>query len=221
VSSILSPRTARRAYTATAGIFVPRVDGSVGTDKVKFDRERLQSALTLGVSGAFAQELVRVAGLDLSVDEVRDGLDATRPKMGSYVEISYTDTDRANVEAVLPHLIDSLDQVYADTLDFALAETENELRPLVPGESRVYTGPAYLDAFPEPEFSVNPPRTAWYAFVGFLVGALAATGFMLGGQRRPRVTSTDDLREHLGYPAWAHVGGSCSYSSPRRSVVLS
>ena len=203
-------------YTATAGIFVPRVDGSVGTDKVKFDRERLQSALTLGVSGAFAQELVRVAGLDLSVDEVREGLDATRPKMGSYVEISYTDTDRATVEAVLPHLIDSLDQVYADTLDFARAETENELRPIVPGESRVYTGPAYLDAFPEPEFSVNPPRTAWYAFVGFLVGALAATGFMLGGQRRPRVTSTDDLREHLGYPAWAHVGGSARRRRPSR-----
>ena len=144
------------------------------------------------------------------------GLDATRPKMGSYVEISYTDTDRANVEAVLPHLIDSLDQVYADTLDFALAETENELRPVVPGESRVYTGPAYLDAFPEPEFSVNPPRTAWYAFVGFLVGALAATGILLGGQRRPRVTSTDDLREHLGYPAWAHVGGSARRRRPSR-----
>ena len=145
---------------------MPRVDGTLGTDRVKFDRERLQSALTLGVSGAFAQELIRVAGLDLSVDEVRDGLDATRPRMGSYVEISYTDDDRANVEAVLPHLIDTLDQVYADTRDASLAQTEDELRPRIPGESLVYTGPAYLDAFPDPEFSVNAPRTSWYAFVG-------------------------------------------------------
>lgn len=203
-------------YTATAGIFVPRVDGTPQSDRVKFDRERLQSALTLGVSGAYAQELISVAGLDLSVSEVREGLDATRPKMGSYVEISYTDADRANVEAVLPHLVDTLDQVYADTRQFALAETENELRPLVPGESRVYTGPAYLDAFSEPEFSVNSPRTAWYAFVGFLVGALISMGLMLAGQRRPRVTSTDDLREHLGVPTWAHVGGSARRRRPTR-----
>lgn len=203
-------------YTATAGIFVPRVDGTLGTDRVKFDRERLQSALTLGVSGAYAQELIRVAGLDLSVDEVRDGLDATRPRMGSYVEISYTDDDRANVEAVLPHLIDTLDQVYADTRDASLAQAEDELRPRIPGESLVYTGPAYLDAFPDPGFAVNAPRTSWYAFVGFLVGALAATGIMLGGQRRPRVTSTDDLREHVGLRAWAHVGGSARRRRPSR-----
>jgi hypothetical protein len=212
----LAGGTRPTTYTATAGIFVPRVDGTPGTDRVKFDRERLQSALTLGVSGAYAQELISVAGLDLSTEEVREGLDATRPKMGSYVEISYTDTNRANVEAVLPHMIDTLDAVYADTREFALAQTENELRPVIPGESRVYTGPAYLNAFPEPEFTVNAPRTAWYAFVGFLVGALAATGIMLGGQRRPRVSSTDDLREHIGLAAWAHVGGSARRRRPTR-----
>ncbi len=195
-------------YTATAGIFVPRVDGSVGTDRVKFDRERLQSALTLGVSGAYAQQLIDVAGLDMDVQEVRDGLDATRPRMGSYVEISFTSRDRAAVEAVLPHQIEALDLVYADARATSLAQTEDELRPLVPGESRVYTGPAYLDAFPDPEFSSNPPRTAWYAFVGLLVGALAAAGILLAGQRRPRVMSTDDLRTHVGYGVWAHVGGS-------------
>jgi Mrp family chromosome partitioning ATPase len=203
-------------YTATAGIWVPRVDGTVGSDRVKFDRERLQSALTLGVSGAFAQELIDVAGLDLSVDEVREGLDATRPRMGSYVEISYTDDDRAVVEAVLPNLIDTLDRVYEDARAVSLAQTEDELRPVVPGESRVYTGPAYLDAFPDPEFSVNSPRTAWYVFVGFLVGAIVSAGFLLAGQRRPRVTSTDDLRTHVGYGVWAHVGGTARRRRPTR-----
>lgn len=195
-------------YTATAGVWVPKVDGTVQTERVRFDRERLQSALTLGVSGAYAQQLIEVAGLDLPVDEVRAGLDATRPRMGSYIEISYTSRDRAAVEAVLPHLIESLDRVYADARAVSLAQTEDELRPLVPGESRVYTGPAYLDAFPDPDLSVNSPRTGWYAFVGFLVGALAAAGFLLAGQRHPRVMSTDDLRTHVGYGVWAHVGGA-------------
>ncbi len=195
-------------YTASAGVIVPRVDGSIGTDRVKFERERLQTALTLAVSGAFAQELAAVADLDIPVQEVRDNLDATRPRMGSYVEITYTDSDRARTEAVMPHLVDTLDLVFAESQEFAIAQTENELRPVVPGESRIYTGPAYLRAFPEPGFSVDPPRTAWFAFVGFLTGALIAAGVQLGGQRRPRVTNTDDLQRHVGLPVWAHVGGA-------------
>ncbi len=195
-------------YTGSAGVLVPRVDGSLGRDTVKFDQQRLQTALTLGVSGAYAQELIEVAGLDLSVDEVRANMDATRPRMGSYVQISYTDTDRARVDAVMPHLVDTLDKVFADTQDFAISQTENELRPVIPGESRIYTGPAYLRAFSEPGFESNPPRTAWFAFVGFFTGVLVAAGVQLAGQRRPRVTSTDDLPRHIGLGVWAHVGGT-------------
>ncbi|MFN7148409.1 MAG: O-antigen ligase family protein [Microthrixaceae bacterium] len=194
-------------YRASAGVLVPAVDGSAGTDSVRFDRERLQGALTLGVSGAFAQELQQRAGLELGIDEIRDRLDATRPRMGLYVEYSFTDTDRANVEAVMPHMIDAMDQIFADVQDLAVDDTEYALRPLIPGESRVYTGPAYLHGFSEPGFGVIQPRGTWYAFVGFILGALVATGFMLAGQRRPRVTNTDDLSRHVGLSVWAHVGG--------------
>lgn len=193
-------------YTATAGVLVPAVDGSLGSEKVRFERERLQGALTMGVSGAYAQELGRRADLDLGVDEIRERLDATRPRMGLYVEYSFTDADRANVEAVMPHMIDAMDQVFADVQDLAVDDTEYALRPLVPGESRLYTGPAYLPGFPEPGFAVNPPRGGWYTVVGFMLGVVVATGFALAGQRRPRVTSTDDLGRHAGLPVWAHVG---------------
>ncbi len=139
-------------------MIVPRVDGSLGTDRVKFDRERLQTALTLAVSGAYAQELGELSGLDIPVQEVRDRLDATRPRMGSYLEVTYTDGDAQRVEAVVPHLVDALDNVYAESHDFAIAQTENQLRPIVPGESRVYDGPAYLRAFPESGFSWRSPH---------------------------------------------------------------
>lgn len=195
-------------YRATSGVVVPAVDGSGGTDRVRFERERLQRALTLGVSGAYAQELAEQAGLDLSVEEVRERLSVTRPRMGLYVEISYRDTDRANVEAVMPYLVTSLDQIFEDTQDFSLGETEDELRPVVPGESRIYTGPAYLNAFPEAGFAVEPPSTTWFVLVGFVAGGLATAGILLAGQRRPRVTNTDDLPRHIALSAWAHLGGS-------------
>lgn len=194
-------------YTASAGVLVPAVDGSIATDAVRFDQERLQGALTLGVSGAFAQELRERAGLDLGIDEVRERLDAARPNMGLYVEYSFTDTDRANVEAVMPHMIDAMDQIFADVQDLAVDDTEYALRPLVPGESRVYTGPAYLHGFPEPGFGVNQPRGTWFTIVGFVLGVVIATGIVFTGQRRPRVTNTDDLARHVGLAVWAHVGG--------------
>jgi hypothetical protein len=203
-------------YRASSGVIVPAVDGNAGTDRVRFERERLQRALTLGVSGAYAQELAEQAGLDLSTEEVRERLSVARPRMGLYVEISYRDTDRSNVEAVMPHLVSSLDQVFADTRDFSLAETEDELRPVVPGESRVYTGPAYLDAFPEPGFSVEPPSTGWFVMVGFVAGALATAGVLLAGQRRPRLTNTDDLLRHVGLSTWAHVGGTSGRNKATR-----
>jgi Mrp family chromosome partitioning ATPase len=195
-------------YRATSGVVVPTVDGAGGVDQVRFERERLQRALTLGVSGAYAQELIEQADLDLSIEEVRDRLSVTRPRMGLYVEISYRDTDRANAEAVMPYLVTTLDQIFEDTQDLSLAETEDQLRPVVPGESRIYTGPGYLNAFPEAGFAVEPPSTTWYVMVGFVVGGLATAGVLLAGQRRPRVTNTDDLPRHIALSAWAHVGGS-------------
>lgn len=195
-------------YRASAGVMVPAVDGAAGIESVRFERERLQRALTLGVSGAYAQELIEQAGLDLSTEEVQERLDATRPRMGFYIEITFSDTDRSNVEAVMPYLIPSLDAVFSQTQEASLGSTEDELRPVVPGESRIYTGPAYLDAFSEPGFVVDPPSTGWFMFVGFLAGALVTAGVLLAGQRRPRVTNTDDIPGHIGCPTWAHVGGS-------------
>lgn len=195
-------------YTATAGAIVPRVDGSLGSDNVIVESERLQGVLTLAVSGAFAQELIEAAELDESVDDVRGRLDATRPRMGFYVEYTYTDTDRSTVEAVMPHMVDTLDSVFAQAQEVSADQTENELRPVIPGESRIYSGPAYLRTGTGATLDTTPPTVVWPAFIGFLTGALIAAGLLLAGQRRPRVTRTDDLKRHLGLPVWAHVGGT-------------
>lgn len=204
------------SFTASAGVIVPRVDGSLGRDRVKIERERIQTALTLGISGAYAQELIERAGLDQSVEEVRERLDAGRPRMGSYVEISYTDTDRARVESVMVHLKPTLDAVFAEVQAASLGQTQDELRPVIPGESRIYTGPAYLDSFAEPGFDEQPPRTVWYGFVGAFTGGLLAAGVVLAGQRRPRLAATDDVRRHVGVPVWAHVGGGSRRNAPTR-----
>lgn len=195
-------------YTATAGILVPRLDGSAGQQWVAFDRERLQGALTMGVSTAYAASLRQLSGIDLDVREIADNMAATRPEMGNYVEFAYTDTDPARVEAVMPHMIDALDDVYESAQEFARPRAEETLRPIVPGEARIYDGPAYFRAYRDATFSEEPPGVAWAAFVGFAAGAFLAAGVLLAGQRRPRVTTADDLWRHLRMRTWAHVGGA-------------
>ncbi len=192
-------------YTTTYSLWVPRLDGSLGVSWVPFDQQQFQSVLTMGVSGAYAQELREQASLDLSVPEVRERLDASRPRMGNVVEISYTDSDRSRVEAVMEVQRQAFDAVHQAVRDASSPQTEDEVRPAIPGESRVYSGPTYLDPYGLPRFTINTPRTAWYMFVGSISAALVAAGLLLAGQRRPRVTSTDDLDRFVGYQVWSHV----------------
>ncbi len=193
-------------YTTTYSLWVPRLDGSLGVPWVPFDQQQFQSVLTMGVSGAYASELREQASLDLSVPEVRERLDATRPRMGNLVEISYTDSDRSNVEAVMEVQRQAFDAVHQSVRDASSPQAEDEVRPAIPGESRVYSGPTYLDPYGLARFTVNSPRTGWYVFVGSVSAGLVALGAMLAGQRRARVTSTDDLGRLVGCPVWSHVG---------------
>jgi len=193
-------------YTTTYSLWVPRLDGSLGVPWVPFDQQQFQSVLTMGVSGAYAQELREQASLDLSVPEVRERLDATRPRMGNLVEITYTDADRSRVEAVMEVQRQAFDAVHRTVREASSPQAEDEVRPAIPGESRVYSGPTYLDPYGLARFTVNAPRTVWYVLVGSVSAALVALGALLAGQRRARVTSTDDLGRLVGCPVWSHVG---------------
>lgn len=202
----LASSTVPTSYTATAGIVVPSLDGPESREVVVIDRQRLQGMLTLVVSNAYAAELQRLSGIELSVPEIRSRMSVTRPDMGAYLELEYEDTSRDNVLAVMPHMVTALDEVLRSSREVAEAQVANELRPIVPGEQRYYSGDLYLRAYRDTIYGENPPRTVWMVFVGMLTGALTAAGFTLAQQRRPRVNNDDDFLAVTGLPVWAHVG---------------
>jgi len=195
------------SYTMTAGTFVPRLDGSVGRQGVSVDQQQMQGVLTLAISGAYAAELNDLAGLDSSVPVTRERMFAARPRMGNYIEISYTTTDRSEATAVMSHLLTALDRVYDSTRLTSIEQTENELRPVVPGETRIYTGPRFLPTSEEAALGVQPPRTLWLMFVGSMVGAIAGVGLVMTGQRHPRIRHDDDFLSEVGLPVWARLRG--------------
>jgi O-antigen ligase len=195
-------------YTATAGLFTPQLDGPENATAISINRTRMQGILTMAVSNAYAAELKELSGIDLEIPEIRDRMMATRPgrRMGSYVQIQYSDTNRENTLAVMPHLIAALDGVYLTSREFSEEQAANELRPVFPGEQRYYTGDHYWPAYPDSIFGESPPRAAWMVFVGMLTGSLTALGFALAQQRRPRINNDDEFPEVTGLPVWAHVG---------------
>ncbi len=193
-------------YDAVAGVFVPQLDGPEGREVIMVDRERLQGVLTTSISAAYAAQLKELSGIDLSVQEIRSRMSVTRPRMGAYVELRYSDTDRANAEAALPQLLPAMEAVYQQAHEFARDQTANEMRPIIPGEQRFYSGDFYLDIGRAADIEVVPQRTTWLVFVGLSTGALIAAGAALSQQRRPRVNNDDDFDAVLGVPLWTHIG---------------
>lgn len=192
-------------YTATATFVVPDLDRPVAPGTVAFQRERLQGVLTAGVSSAYAAELAELADIDADIDTVRSRLDATRPNMGLGVQIAYTGSDRAEVERVNGQLRAAMHTVYSKAHDASIAQAENELRPLYPGESRLYTGPAFIDGYDVVDVAVNPPRVTWLVFVATIGAALLAAGIQLTAQRFPRLSADDDLPSQVGLSIWGRL----------------
>ena len=193
-------------YSATAAVVSRRLDTSVSGRYVSIDRERLQGILTLAVSGAYAVELQRLSGLELTPQEIRERMSVTRPRSGNIVQIVYSDTSLENSEAVMPYLVPALDNVFADSRAAVEVQTSNEVRPSVPGETRVYSGVYYTPAYEGSTLGVDPPPTTWMVFVGALGGGLAALGWALAGSRRARIESADDFPRFTGMAVWTHVG---------------
>ncbi|MHB1137747.1 MAG: O-antigen ligase family protein [Microthrixaceae bacterium] len=193
-------------YSATAAVFARRLDTSVSPDLVFIDREKLQGVLTLAVSGAYAVELQRLSGVELSEEEVRERMSVTRPRSGNLVQIVYEDTSRERTEAVQPYLLAAMDAVFDSTRAAATEQSANELRPSLPGEQRYYDGPFYTAAYPTATLGEDPPPVAWTVFVGLFGGALIGLGLGFAGARHPRVQTVDDFPTRTGLRVWSHVG---------------
>ncbi len=192
-------------YVATAYIVVPGLEESSGAERIDVSSDQAQGIHALVNSGAYAQALKELAGLDLSIPEIEERVDVTRPDFSVFLEITFTDSDRAVDEQVLPYLIPALDQVVADARRQSVDQVADEFRPVEPGQRRFYTGPIYVPVSDQAFVELVPRPVVWIAIVGAATGSLVAATFVLLQQRRPRVNNDDDLGREVGVGVWAHV----------------
>ncbi|UDY37712.1 O-antigen ligase family protein [Dermatobacter hominis] len=195
-------------YVAAGEIVLPELAETRGNNRVVLSGTQMQVINSLATSGAYAVELQRLAGLEMSVEEVRDAVSVDRRQFGAYMRIQFRVNDAAVAEGALPYIVPALDNVVAESRAAALDRVADELRPVYPGEQRFDTSPLFLPAYPEPSIAVQSPKVAWAGFIGALTGALAAAGLVLLQQRRPRVNNDDDLLAAIGMGVWTHVGRS-------------
>ena len=193
-------------YTASGNVLVPALQKTRGADSIAFSPVSQQIVHTLAISNAYAVELKRLSGIDLSVEDIRDRVDVVRDGFSAFMSIQFTDNDRAIVEQAQPYVLEALDAVVAKTRSFADEELRNEFRPQFPGEQRYDNTSLYLHMGDETFFETQPPRVAWGMFIGALTGLLVAVGFVLLQQREPRVNNDDDFPSAIGLWVWTHVG---------------
>jgi O-antigen ligase len=193
-------------YSATSGIVMPQLETADDRDAVAVDLAQVQGIHSVVNSRAYAAELQRLSGIDLSPSEIERRVDVDRPYLGVFAQISYVDTDEARTDLAAPHLVQALDNVVAANRGYAEARLADELRPIYPGEQRYYTGPLYLRAYQDAVLESRVPRVGWMAVVGALTGMLVATVFVLLQQGRPRVNNDDDLYGAIRLWVWTHVG---------------
>lgn len=193
-------------YSASADIFLIDLQATRGSNSVVIGNTSNQVIDSLVTSGAYAQELKRLSGIDLTVPEVRERVAAERVRFGSFMVVSFTDADQGLVDQVSPHLISALDALVASSRESSRAQLADELRPMYPGESRWDNSPLYIPVSNAPLIDQIAPKRTWISLVGMLFGSLVALTFVLIQQRRPRVNNDDDLPSHLGMATWTHVG---------------
>jgi len=202
----LAASTIPTRYSASADIFLIDLQATRGSDRIVIANTSNQVIDSLVTSGAYAQELKRLSGIDMTVPEIRDRVAAERVRFGSFMVVSFTDADQQLVERVSPHLIPALDAVVASARESSRAQLADELRPMYPGESRWDDSPLYLPVSNAPLMDQVTPKRTWISLVGLVFGSLVALTFVLIQQRRPRVNNDDDLPSHIGMSTWTHVG---------------
>ena len=192
-------------YVASASVVVPGLEESSGAQRINVSPDQAQGIHALVNSGAYAQALRELSGLDLSIPEIEDRVEVVRPDFSVYLEITFTDADQAVSEQVLPYLVPALDQVVAESRSVSIDQVADEFRPVEPGQQRFYTGPLYLPVSDEAFVELLPRPVVWIVLVGAATGSLVAAAGVLLQQRRPRVNNDDDLEREVGVGVWAHV----------------
>jgi O-antigen ligase len=207
VGAFLFPAVASRGptfYTASLDMFVPKLDLPPGVPYVRLDVNRVQYLHNLVLAEPYAYKLAELSGVEPW--QVSGRMEVARNKAGPVMRVTFRDTDPEVVEAVGPHLIETIDAIIAEGREWSEPVLQEELRPQEPGEQRYYTGPMFLPIGGEVERGVEAPQLTWLFMVGGLTGGMVALSLVLLKQGRPRVNNDDDFPHAVGMPLWTHVG---------------
>ncbi len=193
-------------WSASADVILIDMSATQGNNRVAINSTANQVMDTIATSGAYAQTLKQLSGVDLTVPEVRDRVITTRTGFGAAMTIAFSDTDRRLVEQVQPHVLPAFDRTLQSSREASVAVLEDELRPIYPGEQRFDTSQLYLPLDGEASLGSDQTSRVWVGMIGALFGALSALAWILFQQHRPRVNNDDDLTEAIGLGVWSHVG---------------
>lgn len=133
--------------TGTVDLVSLKWDSPNPASGVTFVERRAQSLLALGRSPAFFHELRRRAGLDLSLPEMEETVDARRPDFGAIVRVKVRHVDaevtRRLAEQVVPAMNHLVDQMRAG----ATIGASSGVAELGPDDEQAFTGLLYLDLY--------------------------------------------------------------------------
>jgi len=203
-AALLVNLVAGTVYLGTANILVLKQDNPNPGLGVEIIDPRLQSLSGLARSEPFLVEVARRSGVDRSLDQLRDSITATRPKLGAMIAITVRDRDPSVVEAVARQFVVSLGVVVDRVRNGSVTVLDVQSRAAIVGTDSDYRGPLFQDLFNgratiEARSSVSVVRM--FAGAGF--GASLVLVYALLVHRRERIAGSLEPATVLGVPQFA------------------
>ena len=186
-------------YTGTADILVLKMEDPHGPLGVQIIDPRIQSITGLAQSEPFLVELARRSGVDRSLDDLRDMVSATRPKLGARVSITVRDHDPEVTRAVARQLVVSLGVVVDQARAGALQVLDENGRDQFADQPADYRGPLYLDLYGgRPAYDTESPSTPIMLLGGAGLGMLLLIAVCFIAHERERVSHASGIDGVVG-----------------------
>lgn len=190
-----------RVHTAVLGI-----EGQARYKRVEFSDRRLQSIASIARSQTYAAQLKRLSGVDVPVTDLAGALEATRPRFGGLVTITFTSRDKGLAERIGPVMLRAMASTVEEVRDSAVSGSGQVGDVSADEYSDIPGRPLYYEPFDEPTSVeiVKPAIVANFA-IGSVLGVLIAPMLVLFAHRRRRIDSGDGLAELLASPGLLHA----------------
>lgn len=199
-------------YHGELSLFVPKLNNPNPARGIEIVDRRVTALTAIARSQPFLVELQRESGVDVSVEDLQDMIEATRPNFGAIALITVTGTDPDVVERLNAHLATAMSEVVDRLRRGAILDTDSNGFNIAAGDDPDYTGPLYLELYRDPsggEASVigeTGPRVVVNALIGFVLAVMATVFFgAITHERRQRATDREDLETLLDLDQLAGV----------------